>query len=195
MTIPGRGMAIRSKDHDFAMARPLFLKASHRQDFYDSSEVRTHLAYMAAEIKTNLDKTMFQEASATAYDLRLALPHSRYFLLCEWLDMTPISTAVNCYRRSNSITKSKADSLLRYAHVSLPHQKEGLHAQYMADHLHRHPFATDAFLPIPLPCRAFLGNHPSERGGCPSTGVVLIPGKTYLLGATHGRKPQRERSE
>ena len=48
---------------------------------------------------------------------------------------------------------------------------------------------------IPLPCRAFLGNHPSERGGCPSTGLVLIPGKTYLLGAPHGRKPQRERSE
>ena len=35
---------------------------------------------------------MFQEASATAQDLKVAMPSSRYFLLCEWLDMTPIST-------------------------------------------------------------------------------------------------------
>ena len=87
-------MTVRSKDHDFAMARPLFLKASHHDNFSKSREAKTHLAYVAAEIKTNLDKTMFQEASATAYDLKLALPNSRYFLLCEWLDMTPISTAV-----------------------------------------------------------------------------------------------------
>ena len=83
----GGGMAIRSKDHDFALARPLFIKASHHDDFRHPREARTHLAYVAAEIKTNLDKTMFREASATAYDLKLALPSSRYFLLCEWLDM------------------------------------------------------------------------------------------------------------
>ena len=90
----GAGMVVRSKNHDFAIARPLFLKASHHKDFSSYRAAQTHLAYVAAEIKTNLDKTMFQEASATAYDLKLALPNSRYFLLCEWLDMTPISTAV-----------------------------------------------------------------------------------------------------
>lgn len=52
-------MAVRSKDHDFALARPLFLRASHHKDFRDPREARTHLAYVAAEIKTNLDKTMF----------------------------------------------------------------------------------------------------------------------------------------
>ncbi len=36
---------------------------------------------------------MFQEASATAHDLKIAVPSSRYFLLCEFLDMTPISTS------------------------------------------------------------------------------------------------------
>jgi len=79
----GAGMAVRSKDHDFAMTQPLFLKVSHREDFSETREAKTHLAYLAAEIKTNLDKTMFQEASGTAYDLKLALPNSRYFLLCE----------------------------------------------------------------------------------------------------------------
>ena len=48
---------------------------------------------MAVEIKTNLDKTMFQEASATASDLKLVLPSSKFFVLCEWLDMPVVSTA------------------------------------------------------------------------------------------------------
>lgn len=36
---------------------------------------------------------MFQEASATAHDLKSAAPGAKYFLLCEWLDMSPVSTA------------------------------------------------------------------------------------------------------
>lgn len=160
---PGRGMAIRSKDHDFAMARPLFLKASHRQDFYDSSEVRTHLAYMAAEIKTNLDKTMFQEASAPAYDLRLALPHSRYFLLCEWLDMTPISTAVTAIAEVIVLRKAKRLPAQIRARFSTASERRSARAVY-ADHLHRHPFATDAFLRFLFHAERFLGiTHQNEE--------------------------------
>ena len=36
----GGGMAIRAKDQDFAMARPLFLKASHYRDFEDALETK-----------------------------------------------------------------------------------------------------------------------------------------------------------
>lgn len=36
---------------------------------------------------------MFQEAAATALDVKTAVPVAKYYLLCEWLDMTPISTA------------------------------------------------------------------------------------------------------
>ena len=114
----GGGMAIRSKDHDFALTRPLFLKASHHDDFRHSREARTHLAYVAAEIKTNLDKTMFQEASATAYDLKIALPNSRYFLLCEWLEMTPVSTAVTAIEEVIVLRKARripADIRARFA--------------------------------------------------------------------------------
>ncbi len=85
-------MEVRAKDQDFAVVRPLFVQASHDEDFSNAHSERTELAYIAAEIKTNLDKTMFQEASATAQDLKAAIPSSRYLLLCEWLDMTPIST-------------------------------------------------------------------------------------------------------
>ena len=137
-------MTIRSKDHDFAVAIPLFLKASHNQEFSNSREERTNLAYLAVEIKTNLDKTMFQEASATANDLKLALPSSQYFLLCEWLDMTPISTAVTAIEEVIVLRKAKrmsANVRGNYATASGRVQNRNAFEQ----HLDGHPFAPDAF--------------------------------------------------
>ncbi len=92
--VRGAGAAVKSKDQDFAISRPIFIQTSHFSDFRDSSKNESHLAYVAAECKTNLDKTMFQEAAATAQDVKTALPGAKYFVLCEWLDMTPISTSV-----------------------------------------------------------------------------------------------------
>ena len=140
----GGGMTIRSKNHDFAVALPLFLKASHNQDFSDSQEASTNLAYLAVELKTNLDKTMFQEASATAYDLKLALPSSRYFLLCEWLDMTPISTAVTAMEEVIVLRKAKrmsANVRSNFATASGRAQNRDNFEQHLDDH----PFAPDAF--------------------------------------------------
>ncbi|MFZ5785079.1 MAG: Bpu10I family restriction endonuclease [Acidobacteriota bacterium] len=90
---PGAGIHLRTKDQDFALSRKLYIRASHSPDFDCSEDVSTYIAYVATEVKTNLDKTMFQEACATARDLRMAVPAARYFLMCEWLDMTPVSTA------------------------------------------------------------------------------------------------------
>lgn len=119
----GAGIRVRTKDQDFSIARKLYVKASHNPDFTSSSQVDTYIAYVATEIKTNLDKTMFQEACATARDLRIAVPGARYFMMCEWLDMTPVSTAptdveeVLILRRakrvSSNIRKDFSDSTKR----------------------------------------------------------------------------------
>lgn len=71
------------------------MKASYRHDFEpeDTLTLSANLGYVLAELKTNLDKTMFQEASATAHDVKQAVPGAKYYLLCDFLDMTPISTA------------------------------------------------------------------------------------------------------
>ena len=103
----GGGMVVRSKDHDFTLSHPLYRKASHWKDFKEAREEKTHLAHLAVEIKTNLDKTMFQEASATAFDLKVAVPNSQYFLLCEWLDMPPISTAVTAIEEVIILRKAR----------------------------------------------------------------------------------------
>ena len=142
--VPGAGMKARVKDHDFVLAKPLFLKASHRQNFADFRQTSTCLAYVAAELKTNLDKTMFQEAGATARDLRLILPSARYFLLCEWLDMTPISTAVTAIEEIIVLRKARrlpVNVRERFASVT------GRAASRCAveSHLNQHPLSPDAF--------------------------------------------------
>ncbi|WP_242497004.1 Bpu10I family restriction endonuclease [Bacillus altitudinis] len=92
---PGGGITIKSKDQDFSMSRKLYLKSSYDPNFNaDSSvEISTNLGYILAEIKTNLDKTMFQEASATARDVKMAVSGCQYFIMCDYLDMTPISSS------------------------------------------------------------------------------------------------------
>jgi len=86
-------MTIRTKAQDFAISKKLYLKAAHDPEFKDAMTKDTCIAYVVSECKTNLDKTMFQEASATAHDVKSAVSGARYYLLCEWLDMTPLSTA------------------------------------------------------------------------------------------------------
>ncbi len=90
---PGQGgePTLRSKNQDFVLGKKLYLKTSFDREFTDSRLVESHLGYICAECKANLDKTMFQEAVATSRDLKIAVPSSLYFLVCEFLDMTPVS--------------------------------------------------------------------------------------------------------
>ena len=92
--VVGGGLEVRSKDQDFAISKKLFLKASHDSSFSASVTKETHIGFVISECKTNLDKTMFQEACATAHDVKAAVSGARYYLLCEWLDMTPLCTAL-----------------------------------------------------------------------------------------------------
>jgi SAM-dependent methyltransferase len=83
--------SLRTKDQDFILGKRRYMMTSFDKDFHDAERVESHLGYVCAECKTNLDKTMFQEAVATSRDLKIAVPSSLYFLVCEFLDMTPVS--------------------------------------------------------------------------------------------------------
>jgi len=82
---------LRTKDQDFLLGKRLYMMTSFDKDFHYAERFESHLGYVCAECKTNLDKTMFQEAVATSRDLKMAVPSSLYFLVCEFLDMTPVS--------------------------------------------------------------------------------------------------------
>jgi SAM-dependent methyltransferase len=82
---------LRTKDQDFILGKRLYMMTSFDKEFHRAERLESHLGYVCAECKTNLDKTMFQEAVATSRDLKIAVPSSLYFLISEFLDMTPVS--------------------------------------------------------------------------------------------------------
>ena len=82
---------LRTKDQDFILGKRLYMMTSFDKEFHQAERVESYLGYVCVECKTNLDKTMFQEAVATSRDLKIAVPSSLYFLVCEFLDMTPAS--------------------------------------------------------------------------------------------------------
>jgi hypothetical protein len=90
---PGIGgrPSLRTKDQDFVLGKRLHMMTSFHKDFHEAERIEAHLGYVCAECKMNLDKTMFQEAVATSRDLKMAVPSSLYFLVCEFFDMTPVS--------------------------------------------------------------------------------------------------------
>ena len=140
--LPGAGMRIRSKDQDFAISRKLFIRASHQSDFREASTSETSIAYLATEIKTNLDKTMFQEAAATALDVKSVVPGAKYFLLCEWLDMTPISTATTAIDEIIIMRRAKrvSSNVRRTFSTSVGRkQNREIYSQYLT----AHPISTE----------------------------------------------------
>jgi len=88
------GIFVKKKDQDFTVGKTLFLRASNKKEFDQEQDFQQKLsiAFFVAELKTNLDKTMFQEAAATAQELKTNVIDAQYFLICEWLDMPPIDT-------------------------------------------------------------------------------------------------------
>lgn len=141
---PGGGLQLRKKDHDFAISRRLFIQTSHQPDFRENVTAATHLAYVAAECKTNLDKTMFQEAAATALDVKTAVPGARYYLLCEWLDMTPINTSTTAIDEIIILRKAKRlPSNVRGQFDTVAGRQEN--RPRFIEYLESHPFSEDTF--------------------------------------------------
>jgi hypothetical protein len=140
----GGGLHIRTKDHDFAISRKIFIQTSYDSDFTRKATSETFIAYVVAECKTNLDKTMFQEASATAHDVKSAVAGEKYFLLVEWLDMTPLSTAATDIDEVLILRKAKrlnSNIRSRY-YIRENRQRE---RQSYLDFLNSHPFSPDIF--------------------------------------------------
>ena len=142
----GGGINIKTKDQDFSMSRTLYLKSSYSPDFREGETVQltTHLGYILAELKTNLDKTMFQEASATAHDIKQAVTGAKYYLLCDWLDMTPISTATTDIDEILLVRKAKRiNSNVRKAYSTFSGRQKNreVYVKYLRDN----PYAPDVF--------------------------------------------------
>jgi len=142
--VPGAGIDVRTKDQDFVVGRPVFLRASHFRDFAEALEQETTVAYCAVECKTNLDKTMFQEAVATASDLKAAVSGARYFLMCEWLDMPPISSGPTDIDQVFILRKAKRLSSGIRSEFSTSEGRKRMRQTYKR-HLEEHPYDPAVF--------------------------------------------------
>jgi hypothetical protein len=132
------------------------VKASFDQNFADegTEHAKIYLAYLAAECKTNLDKTMWQEATATAHDLRAGLPGSLYFLLCEWLDMPLPSREGTDVDRVYIFRGKRLTAGIRSEYATAEGRKRN-----RALYLHRlesHPIKEDAMLAFVSEMRALF---------------------------------------
>jgi len=138
------GIYIKLKDQDFALAKKHTLNIfetalpqnSYSKDFY--------VSYFAAEIKTNLDKTMFQEASQTANDLKIAVSGSRYLLLCEYLDMTPINTKLTAIDEVIILRRAKRLSSNVRSEFSTYQGRQNNREAY-ENYLDQHPLSIHSF--------------------------------------------------
>jgi hypothetical protein len=101
------GVFLKLKDQDFAVSKSHKITIADEPASGNAYEANFAVSHFASEIKTNLDKTMFQEASQTAAELKRAVPGSRYILLCEFLDMTPINTKLTSIDEVIVLRKAK----------------------------------------------------------------------------------------
>lgn len=142
----GGGLTIKTKNQDFAISKKIYLKSSHSPDFRNGESItaETFIAYVAVECKTNLDKTMFQEACATAHDIKSAVSGANYFLLIEWLDMTPLSTAPTDIDEVILLRKAKRiNSNMRQFYSDSNHRKE--RRKEFVDYLYKNPLRVESF--------------------------------------------------
>ncbi len=82
-------VALKVKDQDFIIGKEIHYRFSPDPKFAADKTTTGSLALavLAAEVKVNLDKTMFQEAAGTAARLKQGCPYSQYYILNEYLDM------------------------------------------------------------------------------------------------------------
>ncbi|MGA2035411.1 MAG: Bpu10I family restriction endonuclease [Thermoguttaceae bacterium] len=136
---------IKEKNQDYAISKRLYLKASTTPTFEQGTalDISMNVAYLAAECKTNLDKTMFNEGLETSRALKQAVASARYLLICEWLDMKPIDSKLTSideaiilrWRRLPSDFREQLDSVVG---------RKNARAEFVK-HLGDHPLKLEAF--------------------------------------------------
>lgn len=138
------GAYIRKKDQDFSVTRRHNIRITRPDRAEDVFSEDFHVSYFATEIKTNLDKTMFQEAAATASELKKSTTGSRYVLLCEWLDMTPISSKLTSIDEVVILRRAKRiGSGIRANFSTVEGRRE--YRAWFENFLDEHPLSLESF--------------------------------------------------
>jgi len=140
---------LKTKDQDFVVGKEIHYKFSSDSNFPNTKTTTGSfvLSILAAECKINLDKTMYQEASGTASRLKQGCPVAKYFLLVEYLDMSPEDTR---------LTSIDNVFLLRHAR-RLPFEKRSILAEVKKQHKD-HPIDSEIIWELVQEIQGFVDN-------------------------------------
>ena len=138
------GVFMKLKDQDFSVSKPHRITIADEPKGEASFEAIFFVSHFATEIKTNLDKTMFQEAAQTAAELKRAVPGARCILLCEFLDMTPITTKLTSIDEVIVLRKAKRLAANIRAEFSTAAGRRGARTLYVK-HLDDNPLRLECF--------------------------------------------------
>ena len=119
-------IVIKQKDQDFTIGKSIYYQFSPDINFDKKLTLdgRFFLAVLAAEVKVNYDKTMFQECAGTASRLKQGCPLSKYYALIEYLDMKPEDVRLTDIDNVYLLRKAKR----------LPFEKRNVFAEVQAIH-------------------------------------------------------------
>ena len=87
---------------------------------------------------------MFQEAAATASDVKAIVPGAKYYLLCEWLDMTPISTSSTAIDEVIILRQAKRLSSNVRSAFATARGRQNIRTEYV-EYLTNNPLACEPF--------------------------------------------------
>jgi hypothetical protein len=119
-------IVLKQKDQDFTIGKSIYYKFSPDNTFQNklTCNGKMFLAVLAAEVKVNYDKTMFQECSGTASRLKQGCPLSKYYALVEYLDMQPEDVRLTDIDNVFLLRKAKR----------LPYEKRSIYAEVKKQH-------------------------------------------------------------
>lgn len=119
-------IVLKQKDQDFTIGKSIYYKFSPDNTFQNKVTLggKIFLAVLAAEVKVNYDKTMFQECSGTASRLKQGCPLSKYFALVEYIDMQPEDVRLTDIDNVFLLRKAKR----------LPYEKRSIYAEVKKQH-------------------------------------------------------------
>jgi hypothetical protein len=119
-------IVLKQKDQDFTIGKSIYYKFSPDSTFQNKVTLdgKLFLAVLAAEVKVNYDKTMFQECSGTASRLKQGCPLSKYYALVEFLDMQPEDVRLTDIDNVFLLRKAKR----------LPYEKRSIYAEVKKQH-------------------------------------------------------------
>ncbi len=129
-------IVLKQKDQDFTIGKSIYYKFSPDNGFANKMTLngKMFLAVLAAEVKVNYDKTMFQECSGTASRLKQGCPLSKYYALVEYLDMQPEDVRLTDIDNVFLLRKAKRlpyEKRSDYAEVKKQHENFPISADVM----------------------------------------------------------------